>query len=176
MYYNFDNLTFLEYGEKQPNRWFHPTHMRTPVNIHAHPCTLAHTHAHPHTPHTYPLMPADALNLINHTKLHANGKSRLLTALSPYHTGWNWGQASKCVDLLYIWQSCCNSVFRMSLLRYLLVIVTQKDQLEDFVMPMDNANADKDILELNVMIVHIAISLALAVSKMIHKLGYLWII
>ena len=47
------------------------------------------------------------------------------------------------------------------------------DQGPDLVMPMDNANADKDILELNVMIVHIAISLALAVSKMIHKLGYL---
>ena len=36
--------------------------------------TLAHTCAHPHTPHTYPLMPADALNLINHMKLHVNGK------------------------------------------------------------------------------------------------------
>ena len=38
----------------------------------------SHTHAitckHPHTPHTYPLMPADALNLINHMKLHVNGK------------------------------------------------------------------------------------------------------
>ena len=27
-----------------------------------------------HTPHTYTLMPADALNLINHMKLHVNGK------------------------------------------------------------------------------------------------------
>ena len=39
----------------------------------------SHTHAitckHPRTPHTYPLMPADALNLINHIELHVNGKT-----------------------------------------------------------------------------------------------------
>ena len=36
--------------------------------------TRAHTCTHPHTPHTYPLMPADTLNLINRMKLHVNGK------------------------------------------------------------------------------------------------------
>ena len=36
--------------------------------------TPTHTRAYSHTPQTYPLMPADALNLINHMKLHVNGK------------------------------------------------------------------------------------------------------
>ena len=36
--------------------------------------TPALTRTHPHTPHKYPLMPADALNLINHMKLHVNEK------------------------------------------------------------------------------------------------------
>ena len=33
-------------------------------------------YGYPYTPHTYPLMPTetDALNLINHMKLHINGK------------------------------------------------------------------------------------------------------
>ena len=40
-------------------------HPSIPVHTHPHPCTLAHTP-------TYPLMPADALNFINHMKLHVN--------------------------------------------------------------------------------------------------------
>ena len=48
-----------------------PAHtlLRTPT--HTYP--PAHTHTHLHTPHTYPLIPADALNLTNHMKLHVNG-------------------------------------------------------------------------------------------------------
>ena len=38
------------------------------------PATPAYTHAHPPTPLTYPLMPADALNLIKNMILHVNGK------------------------------------------------------------------------------------------------------
>ena len=38
--------------------------MRTPVHI------RAHLHTPAHTPH----IPTDALNLINHVKLHVNGK------------------------------------------------------------------------------------------------------
>ena len=34
----------------------------------------AHTRAQSCSPHTYPLMSADALNFINHMKLHVNGK------------------------------------------------------------------------------------------------------
>ena len=62
----------------------HPTHMHTPMHIHTHPPTTTHTRAqsrtathtrtHTRTPHTYPLMPADALNVINHMKLRVNGK------------------------------------------------------------------------------------------------------
>ena len=55
-------------------------HLCTPVNTRAHLHTPAHTRAHPchsHTPHTYPLMPADALNLIIRMKLHVNGKSHM---------------------------------------------------------------------------------------------------
>ena len=40
------------------------------------PC-ITHTRTQPcspHTPHTYPLMPADALNLKIHMKLYVNGK------------------------------------------------------------------------------------------------------
>ena len=54
------------------------THPCTPVHTHAHLHTLMHTRAHLHTPthtcrpHTYPLMPADAFNLINHMKLHVS--------------------------------------------------------------------------------------------------------
>ena len=48
------------------------THPCTPVHTCAHPRTPTHTHGHMHTPHTYPLMPADTLNLINNTKLHVN--------------------------------------------------------------------------------------------------------
>ena len=45
----------------------HPcTHSCTPLHTCAHPRTLLHTRTHSHTPHTYPLMSADALNLINH--------------------------------------------------------------------------------------------------------------
>ena len=54
-------------------------HLRTPVFTRAHPHKPAHTHTNPHTPvhtcedphtpHKYPLMPANALNLINHMKL-----------------------------------------------------------------------------------------------------------
>ena len=43
-------------------------HLHTPAHI------LTHTLAHPHTLHTYPLMPANALNLIICMKLHVNGK------------------------------------------------------------------------------------------------------
>merc|ERR1712218_281616 len=54
------------------------THPRTPMHTlthtRAHPRTLSHTRTHSRTPHTYPLMSADALNLINHIKLHVNGK------------------------------------------------------------------------------------------------------
>jgi len=35
--------------------------------------TPAHTRAHPKTPRHTPHIPSDALNLINHTKLHVNG-------------------------------------------------------------------------------------------------------
>ena len=49
-------------------------HLPTPVHTHPHLHTPGHTHAQPCSPHTYPLMPADALNLINHMKLHVNGK------------------------------------------------------------------------------------------------------
>ena len=54
-------------------------HPCTPAHTHKSPRTPAHTHTRtqpcsPHTPHTYPLMPADALNLKNHMKLHVNGK------------------------------------------------------------------------------------------------------
>ena len=55
-------------------------HLCTPVNTQAHLHTPAHTRAHPchsHTPHTYPLMPADALNLIIHMKLHVIGKNHM---------------------------------------------------------------------------------------------------
>ena len=48
------------------------THPGTPAHTCAHPCTTVHTHTHLRTPghtgahpHTYPLMPADTLNLIN---------------------------------------------------------------------------------------------------------------
>ena len=59
----------------------HPTHMCTPMHIHAHTCTPTHPprtpmHTHTHQPklvHT-PHIPTDALNLINHMKLHVNGK------------------------------------------------------------------------------------------------------
>ena len=40
-------------------------HLRTLVHTRAHPGTPVHTHTHLHTSHTYPLMPTDALNLIN---------------------------------------------------------------------------------------------------------------
>ena len=40
-------------------------HPRTPAYTQVHPRTPKHTRAHPHTSLTYPLMPADALNLIN---------------------------------------------------------------------------------------------------------------
>ena len=43
----------------------------TPVHTSTHPCTPM---LYSHTPHTYPLMPADALDLINHMKLHVNRK------------------------------------------------------------------------------------------------------
>ena len=46
----------------------------TPADTLAHPHTPIYTNAQSHTPHTYPLMPADNLNLINHIKLHVNGK------------------------------------------------------------------------------------------------------
>ena len=36
--------------------------------------TPAHTRAHLHTPAHTPHIPTDALNLINHMKLHVNGK------------------------------------------------------------------------------------------------------
>ena len=48
------------------------------VNVFIHfkaPTTHTHTHVactHSHTPHTYPLMPTDTLNLINNMKLHVN--------------------------------------------------------------------------------------------------------
>ena len=47
----------------------------TPMHTRAHPYTLAHTRAHPHTPAHTPHIPADALNLINHMKLHVNGNN-----------------------------------------------------------------------------------------------------
>ena len=55
-------------------------HPCTPAHTHKSPRTPAHTHTRtqpcsPHTPHTYPLMPADALNLKIHMKLHVNGKT-----------------------------------------------------------------------------------------------------
>ena len=31
----------------------HPTHMRTPVHIHAHPRTTMHTRTYPHTPEAF---------------------------------------------------------------------------------------------------------------------------
>ena len=40
-------------------------HPGTPANTRTHLRTPVYTQAHPHTSHTYPLMPADALNLIN---------------------------------------------------------------------------------------------------------------
>ena len=58
------------------------THPGTPMHTRAYPRTpmhnRAHTCAHPRTPapthaHT-PNIPTDALNLINHMKLHVNGK------------------------------------------------------------------------------------------------------
>ena len=42
-------------------------HLCTPAHTRSHPLTTAHTRAHPH-------IPTDALNLINHMKLHVNGK------------------------------------------------------------------------------------------------------
>ena len=47
---------------------------RTPVHTHAYPHTPAHTCAHLHTPAHTQHIPTDALNLINHMKLHVNGK------------------------------------------------------------------------------------------------------
>ena len=47
-------------------------HPRTPEHTRAHPSTPAHTHTHQHTPMHIPHIPADALNLINHMKLHVN--------------------------------------------------------------------------------------------------------
>ena len=51
----------------------HPRIPYTSTHTHVHVCTLAHTCAHPCTPAT-PHILADALNLINHMKLHVNGK------------------------------------------------------------------------------------------------------
>ena len=47
-------------------------HLSTPEHTRAHPSTPAHTHTHQHTPMHIPHIPADALNLINHMKLHVN--------------------------------------------------------------------------------------------------------
>ena len=47
-------------------------HLSTPEHTRTHPHTPAHTSAHPHTPVHTPHIPADALNLINHMKLHVN--------------------------------------------------------------------------------------------------------
>ena len=49
-------------------------HMRTPAHTRAHPHTPVHTHTHPCIPTHTPHIPTDALNLINHMKLHVNGK------------------------------------------------------------------------------------------------------
>ena len=48
-------------------------HPRTSAQAYAHPRTPRHTRAHLRTVDT-PHIPADALNLINHLKLHVNGK------------------------------------------------------------------------------------------------------
>ena len=57
----------------QPHTLVHTrAYSHIPMHTCAHPRTPTHTHMH--TPHTYTLMPADALNLINHMKLHVNGK------------------------------------------------------------------------------------------------------
>ena len=47
-------------------------HPSTPEHTQAHPSTPAHAHTHQHTPMHIPHIPADALNLINHMKLHVN--------------------------------------------------------------------------------------------------------
>ena len=56
---------------------------KTYAHTSAYPCTppipmQAHAHQrHSHTPHTYPQMPTDVLNLIIHMKLHVNGNNHM---------------------------------------------------------------------------------------------------